>query len=210
MMNDDLPNDWMSNAALLLCTSFATYCTMRIKNGMCSSAPRLPVKFSIDLMCMLATNMISFSAIVIWSALLDLQLPYIVAMDIGVGLAIERWIIKVIGGQHNQPVGKIGKAMVHQHVRLCLVIATITRGFITAATMSIRTYEWTSSPDYWLETVAMPIVYTIGRTIAVDVDTTYFKQATIVSHAVQAQEFAITDEEDEEEEDNTATTGDLL
>jgi len=200
MITASIPNDWMSNTALLLLVPITSTMMMRIRNGMCKRSPSLRTKYAVDLSYILVTNMISLSSIVLWCTVLHLAFENIMAVDILIGIGTERWLMKVItsyDGTSYHPGGAIGKNMIRQRMRLSCVIATVVRGYSAAATVVADTGFGEVSPLTEATTcVLLPILYTIIRTIALDIDAYHPGAHTRIEVACEPPDFVITDEED--------------
>ena len=172
MTTSAVPNDWMSNATFLLTVPFTTVLLMRIKNNMCSSRPRLRTKYAVDLSNMIATNYLALASIVIWCYMLNISVASVAAVDMLVGIPLERWLVKVITSLDStcyHPGGPLGKAMIYQHVRLLAAIATIIRGYVVACRLTIPMHIRTQLA-YWTEILLVPAMYVTVRTLAVDID----------------------------------------
>lgn len=172
MTTSTVPNDWMSNAAVLFIVPLITALLMRIKNNMCSSRPRLRTKYAVDLANMIATNYLALASIIIWCYMLHIGLASVVAVDMLIGIPVERWLVKVITSLDNKcyhPGGPLGKSMIHQHMRVSSVIATITRGYVVACRLTIPMHIGTPL-TYWTETLLIPAMYVTVRTLAIDID----------------------------------------
>ena len=212
MTTSTVPNDWMSNAAVLFVVPLITALLMRIKNNMCSSRPRLRTKYAVDLANMIATNYLALASIIIWCYMLNISIASVVAVDMLIGIPVERWLVKVIVSLDStcyHPGGPRGKSMIHQHMRVSSVIATITRGYIVACRLTIPMHI--STPlTYWTETLLIPAMYVTVRTLAIDIDA-YKPGIARVELPTDDSTFCITSDEeneeavtDEEESDITA------
>ena len=168
-----VPNDWMSNAAVLCIVPLVSALLMRIKNNMCSSRPRLRTKYAVDLANMIATNYIALASIIIWCYMLNIAIASVVAIDLLLGVPVERWLMKVIVSLDSacyHPGGPLGKSMIHQHMRISSVIATITRGYIVACRLTVPFTMTTPDSTYLVQTLLIPAMYTTVRTLALDID----------------------------------------
>lgn len=171
MTNYTAPNDWMSNAAVLLLVPLVTATVMRVKNNMCTSRPRLRTKYAVDLANMIATNLLALASILLWCHELDVSLASVVAVDVLLGIQVERWLVSVIVSLDStcyHPGGPLGKSMIYQRMRISSAIATIIRGYIVACRLCVVMH----SPhlDYSTDVFVIPAMYTAVRTIALDID----------------------------------------
>ena len=200
MVTAPIPNDWMSNTALMLLVPITTTMVMRIRNGMCKRSPSLRTKHAVDLSYILVTNILSLSSIVLWCTVLHLSFEDMMAIDILISIGTERWLIKVItsyDGTSYHPGGAIGKNMIRQRMRLSCILANVVRGYSAAATVVMVNGFGESDPLAEATTcVLLPVLYSIIRTTALDIDAYHPGAHTRVEVAGDAPEFTITDEEE--------------
>ena len=198
-MNDQ-PNTWISNAVWPAVLVVSTAITMRLRNRMCKQQPSLRTKYAVDLRYMIMTNLLSMSALIIWSVLLDLPLEDIMAVDVVLTLILERWIVRIISSYDStsyHPGGSIGRTMIFQHMRLLCLLATIARGYSAAVTLAIAgNFEPAPNMEPVTYYMLLPFVYVTTRTIVLDMDL-YQPGLGRVQIEQDSPEFTITDEEDE-------------
>ena len=176
---------------------------MRIRNSVCKRTPSLRTKFAVDMSYLMLTNIMAVSAMVLWSHALTIPFSYIAAIDTLFGITTERWLTKVIISYDNttpHPGGAVGKTMITQRMTLMCIIATVTRGY-SAAIASVMKDMFTleEQPSELSIILLIPCIYTLLRTIALDIDIYHpgslRTQIPIEDHS----EFTIgTDDEDEE------------
>ena len=201
MTSNNVPNTWISNLAWPPVVVLTTIVTMRLRNSMCKQQPCLRTKFAVDMRTMTLTNLLAVSALVIWAQLLAVPLQNYIAIDLVLSVLCERWLVRVIASFDStsyHPGGPIGKNMIHQHIRLMCVLATLARGYSASATL-VLSDSFTTSPQLPEGTnfALLPLVYTIMRTVALDLDL-YQPGASRVHVAEEVSDFVITDEEEEQ------------
>jgi len=157
-------------------------------------------------------NFTAMASLILWCTALPVDFSRLVALDMILGLPMERWIIKVMlsfdpAGYH--PGGPIGLAMINQRIRYGLLVATVLRGYIAATVVAVSTLE--SIDPYVAPPMLMaglPLVYTLVRTIVLDVQ--MYQRSVFHAQSVHVPdaEFAISgpsgsDEDDDDELDTT-------
>lgn len=190
----------MSNTALMLLVPITTTFVMRIRNGMCKRSPSLRTKHAVDLSYILVTNMLSLSAMVLWCTVLHLSFEDFMAIDIVLGIGTERWLVKVItsyDGTSYHPGGTIGKNMIRQRMRLLCILANAMRGYSAAATVVMVNSFGESKPLSEATTCAvLPVLYSIIRTAALDIDVYQPGAHTRVDVADEQPAFTIADDDE--------------
>ena len=175
---------------------------MRVRDSMCKRMHSLHTKFAVDLSYMMTTNLLSISSIIIWSFALSVPLSYLVAVDVLLGLATERWLKTVLINLDNtayHPGGTIGRAMIQQRMCLLCVIALMLRGNSAALSrVDPSMYEYDTDLSYSVKVFAVPTMYTFLRCIFLDIDL-YHPGSTRVNSASEEEDtgFPITDQDED-------------
>lgn len=173
MQGTALPNDWTSNISILLFVPLVTLCTMRIKNNMCSSYPKAKTKYAVDLANMLWTNALAVASVVLWCTVMpNASLATVAVVDALAGVPIERWLIQtymILDNTTGHPGSRMGRSVIHQRMRLSFVLATVVRGYCAAVT-AVLPMAVPPHCTYVETTVVIPLMYTVWRTLLLDVD----------------------------------------
>lgn len=203
MQSNVLPNDWISNAVLLCAVPLMTTVVMRIKNSMCTNMPKLRTHYAVDLFNMIAVNYVAMASAVLYCTMLPTDLESLIALDLVLGVPIERWLLKVFSNLNTavyHPTGPLGRTMMHQRLRVSLVMATLARGYVVAVRMVLPPSHHTAPTELEVA-VLVPLIYTLIRTLALDVFVGHVNARSRVQlNETTNSAFTIASEDEDDEE----------
>ena len=194
---------WTSSLIAIICVPLATYVTMRIKVRYCDKFRRLPALFHCDLRSIMITNVTSYALMILWGNRVAIEA--LLAVDILVGIPIERWLIRIIHRTETAPYhppGPLGQKVLRRRRRIAIAVAILFRSLCAAIVSLLPLYDDEHEMREYLFTATyMPVLYTIYRTLMID----SYRPATV--NAEQEHEvtnaFVLSsrEEEDDKEEE---------
>jgi len=210
MITQLLPNTVTSNVCWPVIVALTTVGTMRVRNSLCTKQPRLRTQYAVELRQMTFVNFTAMASLILWCTVLPIDFSRLVALDIIVGLPMERWIIKVMlsfDPQAYHPGGPIGLAMINQRIRYGMLITVVLRGYIAATVVALSTLDSINpyvAPPMLI--AGLPLVYTLVRTIILDVQMYQRSVFHAQSVAVEDTEFSISGPSGSDEDDGELDT----
>lgn len=214
MESNTLPHSAISNLCWPVLVVLTTVFTMRVRNSLCSKQPRLRTQYAVEMQQVVFTCMLAFASIVIWSTALQLDMMQLVTIDMIVGHASERWLLRImraVDPQTYHPGAAIGRIAINQRLRYSLLVCTLVRGYCAALTAAVANdSNWYELEPEWYYAV-MPVVYSAYRTCVVDVQMYDQSVMHVRVHdqddpvCVAQSDFTIANVSDEEQETDSTT-----
>jgi hypothetical protein len=185
-------NVLISNLVAIFVLCLTTAATMRVKHRFCDHFRRMPVLYAVDLRRIWITNSISWIILVSWG---QAQLDALVAVDIIVGIPMERWLMRTIHKDECAPYHVPGQpAALARARRLKISILVLILVRCTCAAFANTVMFPYDEHDIVSRALIMPLSYAIYRTLMLDLTR---QQARIVTTVeLPTNDFVITDEED--------------
>ena len=209
MPSDTLPNDVTSNLALLVIIPVTTIMTVRMKARLCDTFRRMPRQYKVDRHMAIVANLLAYSLFVLWATYLpgdqNSRLELLVAMDLLVGINIQRYLLRVIHSEDTAPYHEPGLISLARRVRrqkLMLALVSLTAASCAATSVAIDygitpIDHYSGTVKYLFIVIALPAVHSALRTVVLDMQGCRRHSATAPRDSDPTNDFVITDDDDD-------------
>ena len=209
MLTPRLPNDVTSNFVPFAVIFATTVLVFRVKLSLCDSYRRMPVQLRMDLMLVIACNLLAFSLIVMWAYSLTADYEGLLSFDLIFGMLLQRRMLQLVHKYDTAPYHEPGPLALAQRKRRCklaVMTTSLTAAFAAACVASLTAVQQANftgtSQDYWTDVALLPCIYAAARTLAFDWQGC--RAANTNTQMVQGDDeptnaFTITDDEEEDQ-----------
>jgi hypothetical protein len=205
-----LPNDVTSNFVPFAVIVATTVLVFRAKVSLCDSYRRMPVQIRMDLMLLIACNLLAFSLIVMWAYSLTADYEALLSFDLIFGMLLQRRMLQLVHKYDTAPYHEPGPLALAQRKRRCklaVMTTSLIAAFAAACVASLAAAAQQdnltgTNQDYWTDVALLPCIYAAARTLAFDWQGCRATNTTtqmVLGDDGPTNAFTITDDDDEDD-----------